>query len=98
AKYLSYVRAMDALLPGMWSRGFCVFVNVIGMGGKLASPIHLPGGPANAALMLATAGLANAFAGKGVRVNAVNPGLTATDRLHEGFAAEARASGVPAAQ
>ena len=48
-------------------------VNVVGMGGKRASPTHLPGDAANAALMLASAGLANAFAGKGMRVNAVNP-------------------------
>jgi NAD(P)-dependent dehydrogenase (short-subunit alcohol dehydrogenase family) len=93
AKYYTYVHAIDAVLPGMAQRQAGAIVNVIGMGGKLASPIHLPGGAANAALMLATAGLANAFAAKGVRVNAVNPGLTATDRLHEGFAAEARATG-----
>jgi NAD(P)-dependent dehydrogenase (short-subunit alcohol dehydrogenase family) len=93
AKYYTYVHAIDAVLPGMAQRQSGAIVNVIGMGGKVASPIHLPGGAANAALMLATAGLGNAFAAQGVRVNAVNPGLTATDRLHEGFAAEARATG-----
>ena len=41
--------------------------------------------------MLAGAGLANAFAGKGMRVNAVNPGLTATERMQQGFEAEAKA-------
>jgi NAD(P)-dependent dehydrogenase (short-subunit alcohol dehydrogenase family) len=55
--------------------------------------VHLPGGAANAALMLASAGLANALAGKGVRVNVVNPGLVATTRLHEGLAAQSRLSG-----
>jgi NAD(P)-dependent dehydrogenase (short-subunit alcohol dehydrogenase family) len=93
AKYFTYIHAMDAVLPGMAQRGAGAIVNVIGMGGKLASPTHLPGGAANAALMLASVGIANAFAGKGVRVNAVNPGLTATDRMQEGFAAEARLSG-----
>jgi NAD(P)-dependent dehydrogenase (short-subunit alcohol dehydrogenase family) len=95
AKYFTYVHALDAVLPGMARRGAGAVVNVIGMGGKVASPIHLPGGAANAALMLATAGLAQAFAAQGVRINAVNPGLTATDRLHEGLAAEARAAGQP---
>ncbi len=98
AKYFTTIHAMNAVLPGMAQRSAGVIVNVIGMGGKLAAPTHLPGGAANAALMLASAGLANAFAGRGVRVNAVNPGLTATDRMHEGFAAEARLTGVPAEQ
>jgi NAD(P)-dependent dehydrogenase (short-subunit alcohol dehydrogenase family) len=93
AKYFTYIHAMDAVLPRMAERGGGVVVNVIGMGGKQASAIHLPGGAANAALMLATAGLGNAFAGKNIRVNAVNPGATLTDRLQEGIAADARASG-----
>ena len=93
AKYFTYIHAMDAVLQGMVERGGGVIVNVIGMGGKIASPTHLPGGAANAALMLASAGLANAFAAKGVRVNAVNPGLTATDRVQEGLEAEARLAG-----
>jgi NADP-dependent 3-hydroxy acid dehydrogenase YdfG len=52
AKYFTYIHAMDAVLPGMASAAGGVVVNVIGMGGKQASPIHLPGGAANAALML----------------------------------------------
>jgi NAD(P)-dependent dehydrogenase (short-subunit alcohol dehydrogenase family) len=96
AKYFTYIHAMDAVLPGMAQRGGGVVINVIGMGGKIASPTHLPGGAANAALMLASAGLANAFASRGVRVNAVNPGITETERMHEGLQAEARLSGKPA--
>lgn len=93
AKFFTYIHAMQATIGGMARRGGGAVVNIVGTGGKLASPIHLPGGAANAALMLASAGLANAYARHGVRVNAVNPGLVATGRLHEGFAAEARASG-----
>jgi NAD(P)-dependent dehydrogenase (short-subunit alcohol dehydrogenase family) len=77
----------------MGARGAGSVVNVVGMGGKVATPTHLPGGSANAALMLASAGLAAAWGGKGVRVNAVNPTLTLTDRLAEGFAADARLRG-----
>lgn len=93
AKYFTYVHAMDAVLRGMARRGSGVIINVIGMGGKIAGPTHLPGGAANAALMLASVGLANAFARSGIRVNAVNPGLTVTERMQEGFEAEARQSG-----
>ena len=93
AKYYTYIHAIDAVLRGMSQRGAGVIVNIIGMGGKLAGPTHLPGGAANAALMLASVGLANAFAHRGIRVNAVNPGVTETDRMQEGFAADARRSG-----
>ena len=93
AKYFTYIHAMDAILPRMAERGGGVVVNVVGMGGKHASPVHLPGGAANAALMLASAGLGNAFASKNVRVVAVNPSATLTDRLQEGIAADARATG-----
>ena len=46
--------------------------------------------------MLVTAGLANAYAAQGIRVNAINPGLTRTDRLQEGMLADARLQGISA--
>ena len=94
AKYYSYIHMIDPVVKRMAAHGSGAIVNVVGQGGKVASPIHLPGGAANAALMLATAGLAAAYAAQGVRVNAVNPGLTMTERLYEGFKAEARQSGL----
>jgi NAD(P)-dependent dehydrogenase (short-subunit alcohol dehydrogenase family) len=80
----------------MAARGRGAIVNIVGQGGKVANPVHLPGGAANAALMLATAGLAAAYAPKGVRVNAINPGATLTGRVQEGLAAEARMTGLAA--
>lgn len=94
AKFFSYINVIDPVVKRMAKRGAGVIVNVIGNGGKIASPIHIAGGAANAALMLATAGLANAYAGRGVRVLAVNPGLTETDRVAEGLAADAAAQGI----
>jgi len=94
AKYFSYIHMMDPVIKRMAHRGQGNIVNVVGNGGKVASPIHIPGGAANAALMLASAGLATAYASKGIRVNAVNPGLTLTDRLQEGMAADARGQGI----
>ena len=93
AKYFPTIHAMGAVLPGMAGRGRGSVVNVVGMGGKVAAPTHLPGGAANAALMLASAGLANAHARRGVRVNAVNPGMVLTERLQQGLEAEARLVG-----
>lgn len=90
AKYFSYIHMIDPVVKRMGQRGRGAIVNVVGNGGKVASPIHLPGGAANAALMLVSAGLAAAYGPRGVRVNAINPGLTLTDRLREGLAADAR--------
>lgn len=67
---------------------------MIGNGGKVVAPAQLAGGAANAALMLATAGLGQAYAGRGVRVVGVNPGLTHTDRAAEGMRAEAALLGI----
>ena len=93
AKFFSYVNVIDPLVKRMAERGAGVIVNVIGDGGKVASPTHLAGGSANAALMLATAGLGAAYAASGVRVVGVSPGLTETDRVADGLAAEAQSGG-----
>jgi len=94
AKFFSYIHPLDAIVRRMGARGHGAIVNIIGMGGKIGNPVHLPGGAANAALMLATAGLAVAYGPKGVRINAINPGGTLTDRMQEGLAAEARMTGL----
>ena len=94
AKFFTYIHVINPLIKKMGERGRGAVVNVIGSGGKVAAVTHLAGGSANAALMLASAGFAAAYAGKGVRVNAVNPGLTLTERLHEGMQAEARQQGI----
>jgi NAD(P)-dependent dehydrogenase (short-subunit alcohol dehydrogenase family) len=98
AKYFTSINAIDPVVKLMAARGRGVIVNIIGNGGKVASPIHLPGGAANAALMLATAGLANAYAPKGVRIVGINPGLTQTTRVAEGMRAEAAQRGITEAE
>ena len=94
AKYFTYIHAMDAVLPSMRSRRRGAVVNIIGTGGKVATPIHLPGGAANSALMLASVGLASVYGKFGVRINAINPGATMTGRIREALALEAKAKGV----
>lgn len=97
AKFFSYIHVTDPLIKRMGARGRGAVVNVIGMGGKVATVHHLAGGSANAALMLSTAGLAAAYGPMGVRVNAVNPALTLTDRAAAGIAADARQRQIPEA-
>jgi NAD(P)-dependent dehydrogenase (short-subunit alcohol dehydrogenase family) len=94
AKYFTTIHMITPCIQRMAARGQGAVVNVVGNGGKVASPIHLPGGAANAALMLVSAGFAAAYGAQGIRVNAVNPGLTLTGRLQEGMAADARLKGI----
>jgi NAD(P)-dependent dehydrogenase (short-subunit alcohol dehydrogenase family) len=94
AKFFSYIYPIDIVVKHMAARGRGAIVNIIGMGGKVAQPPHLAGGSANAALMLATVGLAAAYGPKGVRVNGINPGGTLTGRVQEGLAVESKMTGV----
>ena len=98
AKFFSYIHPLDIIVRRMAARGRGSVVNIIGAGGKTASPVHIPGGAANAALMLATAGLAAAHGPKGVRINAINPGGTLTGRVQEGLDAEAKMTGLATAE
>jgi NAD(P)-dependent dehydrogenase (short-subunit alcohol dehydrogenase family) len=94
AKFFSTINVTDPVVKRMAARGTGVIINIIGAGGKVASPTHLAGGAANAALMLVTAGLGHAYAGQGVRVVGINPGLTETGRVAEGMVSDARLAGI----
>lgn len=90
AKFFTYINMIDPVIKRMGERGAGVIINVVGSGGKVPSTVHIAGGSANAALMLTTAGLAVAYASKGIRINAVNPAATLTDRLVEGLKVNAK--------
>jgi NAD(P)-dependent dehydrogenase (short-subunit alcohol dehydrogenase family) len=103
AKYFPYINAQQAVLRRMTERlksGAAsepgTVVNIIGMGGKIASDIHIAGGAANAALMLASVGLAHYYARFGIRINAINPGATLTNRVEEALQLEAAQQGISA--
>jgi NAD(P)-dependent dehydrogenase (short-subunit alcohol dehydrogenase family) len=98
SKYFPQIHSMDAVRPGMIQRKRGAIVNIMGMGGKAAQQVFLSGGAANAALMLATVGWANALGRYGIRVNGINPGTTLTDRVQRGIQAEAQAQGVTEAE
>ncbi|OZI18526.1 3-oxoacyl-ACP reductase [Bordetella genomosp. 9] len=95
AKFFTYVHTQDEVLRRLRARGAKgAIVNIIGSGGKTPTATHLAGGSANAALMLATVGSAFHYAQYGIRINAINPGATVTERVQEGLAVEARTMGV----
>ncbi len=93
AKYFPGVLVIDPVIRLMAQRGAGSIVNIIGQGGRRASELHIAGGAANSALMLATIGYARAYAGRGVRVNGINPGSTKTGRVADGLETASRATG-----
>ncbi len=70
-----------AVLAAMQQRQRGVIINIIGTAGERPSAHYVAGSGANAALMAMTRALGAASPDHGVRVLAVNPGITATDRL-----------------
>ena len=68
--------AWTSLMQGKGS-----IVNIIGIGGRTGSAEFAIGGTVNAALMNLTKVLADRGIKDGVRVNAINPGSIATERL-----------------
>lgn len=79
-KFTGTVRLMRATAPIMKEQGSGSIVVVVGNTGKQPHPRLLPGSAANAACLAIISGLAQELAPYGVRVNAVNPGPTRTDR------------------
>ncbi|MFB6172598.1 MAG: SDR family NAD(P)-dependent oxidoreductase [Haloarculaceae archaeon] len=92
-KFMGAVRCTRAALPHLEADGGRV-VNVVGRAGVDPSPATLASGAANAAELNLTAALAEQYGPRGVRVNAVNPGPVATDRLTEIVASVADDLGV----
>lgn len=80
-KLMGYVRCTRAAFGLMKDRGGVV-VNVIGMAGRSASPSYVLGS-LNAALLHFTKSVAELGGRDGIRVMAVNPGLTTTDRMQD---------------
>ena len=89
-KFFGAMRCCRAAWPALQaSRG--AIINIVGIGGRTASAEFTIGGPVNAALLNLTKALAERGVRDGVRVNAINPGSIATERLQtriERFAAE----------
>lgn len=79
-KFFGAMRLSRAAWPHlMKSKGN--IINIIGIGGRTGSAEFAIGGTVNAALMNLTKVLADRGVKDGVRVNAINPGSIATERL-----------------
>lgn len=94
-KFHSCVRLCRLFWPMLKESGGAV-VNIIGGAARTPDPEFLVGGAVNAAVANFTKGLSGLGKRDGVRVNAILPGLTETERVHQLFAQRAAATGLPA--
>jgi len=79
-KLLGYIRMVRAVLPQMMGQRDGRIVNIIGAGGKTPVPTFLTGSTVNAALINFTRGLSKEIAKHNIRIVAVSPTATETER------------------
>ncbi len=80
---LAAVRLDRALVPAMVERGHGAVVHISSGAARIARPESLAYTASKAALNAYSKGLATEVAARGVRVNAVSPGLISTSRIIE---------------
>jgi 3-oxoacyl-[acyl-carrier protein] reductase len=79
-KFHGYVRMTRAAWPHLRQAAGSI-VNIVGIGSRTGSAEFTIGGSVNVALLNFTKAMADIGIKQGVRVNAINPGLVATDRF-----------------
>jgi 3-oxoacyl-[acyl-carrier protein] reductase len=92
-KFYAAMRMCRAAWPHLIASHGAI-VNIVGVGGRTGSAEFTIGGAVNAALLNLTKGLSDRGIRDGVRVNAINPGGIATDRLRTRVDAFAREQAV----
>jgi len=96
-KFFGAVRCTRAAWPHLQAACGSI-VNIVGVGGRTGSAEFAIGGAVNAALLNFTKVMADRGVRDGVRVNAINPGAIATDRLQTRIASLAAENGIPLAE
>jgi NAD(P)-dependent dehydrogenase (short-subunit alcohol dehydrogenase family) len=93
-KLLGYIRMIRAVVPHMMKQRDGKIINIIGSAGRTPSPTFLPGSTTNAALINFTKGISKELAQHNVRINAISPGVTATERANRLASQRAAAKGI----
>lgn len=97
-KLLGYIRMVKEVAPVMMEQKDGRIVNIIGGAGRTPNPFFLAGSTANAALINFTRGISRELAKHNVRINAISPGLTATERAERQAEQHALAKGISVAE
>jgi NAD(P)-dependent dehydrogenase (short-subunit alcohol dehydrogenase family) len=90
-KLLGYIRMTRAIVPAMIERRDGRIVNIVGGAARNPTPGFLTGSTGNAAIVNFTRGLSKELAPHNVRINAISPGITQTERGDRLLAAEVTA-------
>ena len=90
-KLLGYIRMTRAVVPAMIARRDGRIVNIVGGAARTPIPAFLTGSTGNAALINFTRGVSKELAPHNVRINAISPGTTQTERGDRLLAAEVTA-------
>ncbi len=80
-KVFGFISLCRAAYPGLKARGGGVIVNVVGAAGERFPGDYIAGAAGNAALMAFTKALGKTAHKDNIRVVAISPGSTATDRM-----------------
>ena len=79
-KVYGFIDLTRSILPHMYERRSGSIVNIVGVAAEVPNPAYIAGCVGNAALNMFTTVLGGESVQYGVRVNAVNPGPTMSDR------------------
>jgi NAD(P)-dependent dehydrogenase (short-subunit alcohol dehydrogenase family) len=91
-KLLGYIRMCRAVAPAMVARRAGAIVNIVGGAARTPAPGFLTGSTANAAIINFTRGFSKELSPHNVRINAISPGITATERAERLLEQEVSAS------
>ncbi len=79
-KFFGYIRMIRAAMPQMIKQNDGRIVNLVGSAGRMPPATFLPGSTTNAGLINFTRGLSRELAEHNIRINAISPSPTATER------------------
>jgi len=93
-KLLGYIRMVKQVVPHMMRQKDGRIINIVGAAAKTPSATFLTGSTANAALINFTRGISKELAPHNIRINAISPAPTETERAKRLAEQTAKARGV----
>jgi len=93
-KVLGYIRMVKEVVPHMMKQKDGRIINIVGAAGKTPPATFLTGSTANAALINFTRGISKELAPHNIRINAISPAPTETERAKHFAEQTAKAKGV----